>query len=293
MSVSSILLFVGATTLVAALVTLCAFQINAAKLERRINRRSRTLEGPVPGHRSLSSIGLNADAIRKSPSSTISQGVQSTGPVGPRHESLREPRPSALPVPPTPLRGREAKLNSLQTIQARSAALHGDNQQAEAATPQPSMRAQGQPVGRQLRRDAVDQEPEQGLAARQPKSGTERAGNADPAVEPGAQTVAPKTPAFKRTKRTGVQAERSESSHATLDQAPSVAPADVVDLEAAAALQLGGIGGPASQDDGLPDIFAGLNEADAGTLGLIDDLSDIDGGGLPGAGQKIPQKSRR
>jgi hypothetical protein len=288
-SVSSILLFVGGTTLVAALVTLCAFQINAAKLERRINRRSRTLEGPVPGHRSLSSIGLNADAVRRNPSSFGLQGPKSPGAVGLRKDGSQEPRPSPSPV-------KEARLNSLQTIQARSAALHGDGQQAKPANPKPLTLAQSQVAQRQSKRDGSDQEPEQGLAERQPKRGTEKAGNTDSiplssasAVEPGAQTVAPKTPASKRAKRAGVQAERIESSHPSSDQALS----DAAGSESAGPLQSSGIGGPLSQEDGLPDIFAGLNEADAGTLGLIDDLSDIDSGGLPGAARKIPQKSKR
>jgi len=64
-------------------------------------------------------------------------------------------------------------------------------------------------------------------------------------------------------------------------------------LQAAGALQSSGIGGPVSQGDGLLDIFAGLNEAEFGMQGLTDDLSDIDGGGLPGAAPKLPQKSRR
>ena len=297
MSASSILLFVGSTTLVAALVTLCAFQINAAKLERRINRRSRTLEGPVPGHRSLSSIGLNADAARSNPPSPRPQGLKSSGPVGLRNDSTREPRPSASPVPSTPLPGKEAKLNSLQTIRARAAALNTDEQPGKPANPRPSMPAQGQPAQRLPKRDASDQELEQGLAARQPKSSMERAGSADgmtsssaPAVEPRAQTVAPKTPASKRTKRASVPTERIESPRPSSDQAPSVAPADV---EAAGVLQSSGLGGPASQGDDLLDIFAGLSEAEVGMQGLTDDLSDIDGGGLPGAAPKVPQKSRR
>jgi hypothetical protein len=191
---------------------------------------------------------------------------------------------------------KEARLNSLQTIQARSAALHGDSQQAKPENPKPLTLAQSQVAQRQSKRDGSDQEPEQGLAERQPKRGTEKAGNTDsiplssaPAVDPGAQTVAPKTPASKRAKRAGVQAERIESSHPISDRAPS----DAAGPESAGALQSSGIGGPLSQEDGLPDIFAGLNEADAGNLGLIDDLSDIDSGGLPGAAHKIPQKSKR
>jgi len=59
------------------------------------------------------------------------------------------------------------------------------------------------------------------------------------------------------------------------------------------ALQLSDFGGKLGQDGSLPDIFAGLNEADASIQGLTDDLSDIDGGGLPEPPQKTPQKSRR
>jgi hypothetical protein len=53
------------------------------------------------------------------------------------------------------------------------------------------------------------------------------------------------------------------------------------------------VGGSTSQEPGVLDIFAGLTEAEAGIQGLTDDLSDIDGGGLPSAPQKTPQKSRR
>ncbi len=315
MSASSILLFVGATTLVAALVTLCAFQMNAAKLERRINRRSRTLEGPVPGHRSLSSIGLNADAARTNPRSSRLQSPKSTSPVGLRDDGSQEPTPSSSPPPVG-----EARLNSLQTIQARSAALQAENEQAKPANP--DQVEQRPPEG-----DASGQDLEQGLAERHSKSGTEKAGNLDsiapssaPAADPRAQPVATKIPASKRAKRASVQADRIESSHPTSDQAPSDALADAAGPEFADPLQSSGIDGPVSQDDGLPDIFAGLDEADAGTfglvddlgdddglpdifagldeadagtLGLVDDLSDDDGAGLPRAGLKIPRKSRR
>jgi hypothetical protein len=64
-------------------------------------------------------------------------------------------------------------------------------------------------------------------------------------------------------------------------------------VEAEGVLQSSGPGGPASQGDDLLDIFAGLSEAEVGMQGLTDDLSDIDGGGLPGAAPKVPQKSRR
>jgi hypothetical protein len=217
-----------------------------------------------------------------------------------RNDSVQEASPSALPAPSTPPFVRDAKLNSLQTIRARTAALNTDDQTGKPANPKPSTLAQAQPAQRLPKRDASDQEIEQGLAARQPKSSMEKAGSADsmtsssaPAVEPGAQTVAPKTPASKRAKRAGVPTERIGSPNPSSDQGPSVAPADSAGPEFAGALQSSGIGGPVSQDDGLPDIFAGLNEADAGTLGPIDDLSDIDSGGLPGAARKIPQKSKR
>jgi hypothetical protein len=205
-------------------------------------------------------------------------------------------RRSASPAPLTQSVGKETKLSSLQTIQARSAALHSDGQQAKPATPKPLTVAQSQVAQRQPKRDASGQGHEQGIASRGSKNATDKAGGSEsipsssaPAAEPGAQTVTPSTPASKRARRVSVQAEGIESSHPGSDRAPS----DAVGPESAGALQSSGIGGPLSQGDSLPDIFAGLNEADAGTLGLIDDLSDVDGGGLPGAGQKTPQKSRR
>jgi len=216
------------------------------------------------------------------------------------NDSVQAAIPSALLAPSTLLPGREAKLNSLQTIRARTAALNTDDQTGKPANPKPSTLAQAQPAQRLPKRDAFDQEIEQGLAGRQPKSSTEKAGSADsmnsssaPAVEPGAQTVAPKTPASKRAKRASVPTERIGAPSPSSDQGPSVAPAAAVGLEAGGALQSSGIGGPFSQGDGLLDIFAGLNEAEFGMQGLTDDLSDIDGGGLPGAAPKLPQKSRR
>jgi len=49
---------------------------------------------------------------------------------------------------------------------------------------------------------------------------------------------------------------------------------------------------PPSHEGGTLDIFAGLGEAEVGLHDLTEDLNDIDGGGLPSAAQRTPQKSR-
>ena len=283
MSGSSVLLFVGTTTLVAAVVTLCAFQITAAKMERRINRRSDTLEGPVPGHRSLSSIGINTESARSAPRPSRAPARQSAASMGASTDIPQAIGPSTPPAPSTPSLAGESQLNSLQTIRARSAALHTDIQTDQSAAPR-SLTPSGIPPAQRLpRRSVSEPEQDQGPAIPRAKSRLEKGGGVDsispssaPAAETAAPTIAPKTPMSKRPKRANAQA-------------PPDAPADLPSLDLLDALQPSEIG----QDGGLPDIFAGLNEAEAGIQGLPDDLSDIDGGGLPTPPPKTPQRSRR
>ncbi len=99
-----------------------------------------------------------------------------------------------------------------------------------------------------------------------------------PAAETAEPTIAPKTTPSKRAKRANAQAERTGTAHRGPNQA---SPDALPSLDLLDALQPSDIGGSLSPDGGLPDIFAGLNEAEAGIQGLSDDLSDIDGGGLP------------
>ena len=284
MSGSSILLFVGTTTLAAAVITLCAFQMTAAKLERRMNRRSRTLEGPVPGRRSLSSIGLNTQSARSTPPSSRPSTRQPATSMEAFKDTEQEPGASTLRASSTPSLAKDAKLNSPQTIRARSASLHTEAQPDQSTGPKPLTPAGTPPVQRPPKRLVSELEQEQGPAMPHAKSRPDKAGGADttspssaPAAEAAEPTIAPKTNTSKRAKRASAQA--------STDTLPS--------LDLLATLQPSEIGGSPSRDGGLPDIFAGLNDAEAGIQGLSDDLSDIDSGGLPGPAHKTPQKSRR
>jgi hypothetical protein len=292
-----VLLFVGATTLVAAIVTLFAFQMTAAKFERRMNGRSRTLEGPVPGRRSLSTIGLNTESARSTPRSSRPPTRQPATSMGLPTDTIQELGPSTLPPLSTLSLSKEAELNSLQTIRARSASLHADAQPQQSAGLNTLTPPGTPPVQRLPKRPVSELEQEQGPAAPHAKSRPQKAGGADsispssaPAAETAEPTIAPKTTPSKRAKRANAQAERTGTAHRGPNQA---SPDALPSLYLLDALQPSDIGGSLSPDGGLPDIFAGLNEADAGIQGLTDDLSDIDGGGLPTAAPKTPQKSRR
>jgi hypothetical protein len=292
-----VLLFVGATTLVAAIVTLFAFQITAAKFERRMNARSRTLEGPVPGRRSLSTIGLNTESARSTPRSSRPPTRQPATSMELPTDTIQELGPSTLPPPSTPSPSKEAELNSLQTIRARSASLHADAQPQQSAGLNTLTPPGTPPVQRLPKRPVSELEQEQGPAAPHAKSRPQKAGGADsispssaPAAETAEPTIAPKTATSKRAKRANAQAERTGTAHRGPNQA---SPDALPGLDLLDALQPSDIGGSLSPDGGLPDILPGLNEAEAGIQGLNDDLSDIDGGGLPSPAQRTPQKSRR
>ncbi len=171
-----VLLFVGATTLVAAIVTLFAFQMTAAKFERRMNRRSRTLEGPVPGRRSLSTIGLNTESARSTPRSSRPPTRQPATSMGLATDTIQELGPSTLPAPSTLSLSKEAELNSLQTIRARSASLHADAQPEQSAGPRPLTPAGTPPVQRLPKRPVSELEQEQGPATPHAKSRPQKAG---------------------------------------------------------------------------------------------------------------------
>ena len=283
MSGSDVLMFVGATTLVAAIVTLFAFQMTSAKLERRMSRRSRTLEGPVPGRRSLSTIGLNTESARNTPRSSAPIARQPGASVGLATDAAKELGPSALPVPPTAPLSKDPELISLQTIRARSASLETDAPPEQPTVPSPVTPAGTPPVQRLPKRPVSESEQDQGPATPRPKTRSQKAGgtasvsrSSAPAAETAEPTNATKAPASRRAKR------------AIAQDSPD-ALADLASLDLLNALQPSEIG----QDGGLPDIYAGLNEAEPGIQGLTDDLSDIDGGGLPGTAPRTPQKSRR
>jgi hypothetical protein len=296
-----VLLFVGATTLVAAIITLFLFQSTAAKFERRINRRSHTLEGPVPGHRSLSSIGLNTESARAAQGSSRPSTRQPAGYMEPpATNSMQELGPSTLTALLAPPLAGDTKLNSLQTIRARSAALHSDEQGEQSTGPKPPTPAGTPPVQRLPKRTVSEVEQEQGPATPHAKSRPEKARGADSTTTSSASiadaaepTITPKATTSKRAKRASAQSERNATAQRGPEHASPDALADSASLDLLDALQASENGSSLSQDGGLPDIFAGLNEAEAGIQGLTDDLSDIDGGGLPAPAPKTPQKSRR
>ena len=299
MSGSSFLLYVGATTLAAAIVTLCGFQITAIRMDRKNSRRSRTLEGPVPGRQSLSSIGLNTQTGRTTPSSSRHQGQQPTTPVGIPKDNSHKPGFPTSDTSQVPPPAKETKLNSPQTIRARSAALQTDGQPGKpAADPKPLMPAYAPSTQRPGTRALPVQE--QGSAAPHATSSSEQQENVDRtpsnaglAGDSTGPATVQKTLTPKRAKRANTQTEPIETAHPNTDQAPIDALADPADLELLDTLQSSPVGGSPNQEDGMLDIFAGLSEAEVGLHDLTDDLNDIDGGGLPSATQKAPQKSRR
>jgi hypothetical protein len=295
---SSVLLYVGATTLAAAIVTLCGFQITATKMDRERSRRPRTLEGPVPGRQSLSSIGLNTQTGRSTPSSSRHQGQRPTTPAGIPKDNSQKPGLSTSDTSQLPPPAKETKLNSLQTIRARSAALQPDGQPGKPANPKSLMPAYAPSTQRPGTRALPVQE--QGSAAPHATSRSEQQENVDRtpsnaglAGDSTAPATIQKTLTPKRAKRANTQTEPIETAHPNTDQAPADALADPADLELLDTLQSSPIGGSTNQEDGMLDIFAGLSEAEVGLHDLTDDLNDIDGGGLPAAAPKTPQKSRR
>ena len=298
MSGSSVLLYVGATTLAAAIVTLCGFQITAIRMDRKRSQRPRTLEGPVPGRQSLSSIGLNTQAGRSTPSSSGHQGQRPITTAGiPRDNTPKPGLPtsdtSQLP-PPT----KETQLNSLQTIRARSAALHTDSQPGKPANPKSLLPAYAPSTQRPGTRaipvrehgsgapHATSSSQQQAKVDRSPSD----AGLAEDSTVPAAIQ---KTPTSKRSKRANAQTGPIETARPGSDQAPADLLADPVGLDLLDTLQSTVVGGFPNQEDGMLDIFAGLTEAEVGLYDLTDDLNDIDSGGLPTAAPKTAQKSRR
>ena len=302
MSGFSVLLYVGATTLAAAIVTLCGFQITAIRMDRKRSQRPRTLEGPVPGRLSLSSIGLNTQSARSTPSSSGHHGQRPTTPAGiPTDNSQKAGLPtsdtSQLP-PPT----KETKLNSLQTIRARSAALQSDGHAGKPAEAKPLM--PGYAPSNQRPGTRALPAPEQGSAALRATSGSKQPENVDrtpsnagPDGDSTGPAIMQKTPTSKRAKRAGAPTGQIETAHPGPDKAPSDALADPGSLELLDLIQLSPAGDsplPTPVQEGeILDIFAGLNEAELGLHDLTDDLNDIDSGGLPTAAPKTAQKSRR
>ena len=298
MSGSSVLLYVGATTLAAAIVTLCGFQITAIKMDRKRSRRSRTLEGPVPGRQSLSSIGLNRPTPRDTRSTSSLQGQPTSAHQQTLTDSNPEPQPNKWAVPPSPQPVKDAQLNSLQTIRARSAALQSDGPPGKPANPKSLLPAYAPSTQRPVTRAVPVQE--QGSAATRATSSSQQQEKVDrtpPNAGLAGNSTAPatvqKTPSSKRAKRPNTQTEPIETAHPNTDQAPADALATAADLELLGMLQSSPVGGSPNQQDDMLDIFAGLSEAEVGLQDLTDDLNDIDSGGLPTAAPKTAQKSRR
>jgi hypothetical protein len=298
MSGSSVLLYVGATTLAAAIVTLCAFQITATSMDRKRSRRPRTLEGPVPGRQSLSSIGLNTQTGRSAPSSSGHQGQRPTTPAGIPKDNSQKPGLPTSDTSQLPPPAKETKLNSLQTIRARSAALQSDGPPGKPANPKSLLPAYAPSTQRPVTRAVPVQEP--GSAAPQATSSSEQQENIDRipsnaglAGDSTAPATIQKSPSSKRAKRANTQTELIETAHPNTDPAPADALANPADLELLGTLQSSPVGGSPNQEDDMLDIFAGLSEAEVGLQDLTDDLNDIDSGGLPTAAPKTAQKSRR
>lgn len=298
MSGSSVLIYVGATTLAAAIVTLCGFQITAIKMDRKRSRRSRTLEGPVPGRQSLSSIGLNRPTTRDTRSTSSLQGQPTSAHQQTPTDSNPQPQPNKWAVPPSPQPVKDAQLNSLQTIRARSAALQSDGPPGKPANTKSLLPAYAPSTQRPVTRAVPVQA--QGSATTRATSSSQQQEKVDrtplnagqPGDSRGPATIQ-KTPTSKRAKRANTQAGPIETAHPGSDQAPADVLTDPGGLELLDTLQSSMVGGSPNQEDGILDIFAGLSEAEVGLHDLTDDLNDIDSGGLPTAAPKTAQKSRR
>lgn len=295
MSGYSVFLYVGVTTLAAIVVMLCGLQIAAIRIDRKKSRRSRTLEGPIPGCQSLSSIGLNNQSKRSATPSSGHHGQRATSPERTPKDAYQKAGSATPNTSPPPALTKEAKLNSLQTIQARSAALQSDGHSGKPADPKPLMPAYAPSTQRPGTRALSVQE--QGSAAPRATSGSKQQENVDltpsNAGLDGDSTgpaIVQKTPTSKRAKRANQQIETAQSH---LDQVPTDALANPGDLELLDTLQSSPVVGSTNQEGDMLDIFAGLSEAEVGLHDLTDDLNDIDGGGLPTAAPKTPQKSRR
>jgi hypothetical protein len=214
--------------------------------------------------------------------------------MGPPNDILGEIAQSTAPVLAIPFLTEEDRLNSLQTIRARSEALHNDIESDQSAGPNYQTALGTIPGQRPPKRSVSEVDQEQGPATPDAKIRTQKPGRAEslpPSSAQASQTTEPRIAAkvttSKRGKRNSAQADRTGTAHRSPDRA-SPDSLDLLD-----SLQPSDIGGSLGPDSVLPDIFAGLNEADTGIEGLTDDLSDIDGGGLPTAVPKTPQKSRR
>jgi hypothetical protein len=254
------------------------------------------LEGPVPGHRSLSSIGLNNQSMRSA--SSWHQGQRAAAPSRtPTHNSQRPGPPTSGTSQIQP--NTETRLNSLQTIRARSAALQSDVEPGRLADPRPLMPAYAPSTQRPGTRPLP-----QGGQGTPPTRATrilERRGNADrtssqagPAGASAGPAIAQETPLSKRAKRANPQPETAQSRS---DQPPADALPSVGDLQMLDALQPSpaaeSLPPPPGHEDGMLDILTGIGEAELGLHDLTEDLNDIDSGGLPSAAQRTPQKSRR
>lgn len=299
MSGSSVFLCVTATTLAAVFVTLCAFQISAVSMEHKRRRRSRPLEGPVPGRQCLSSIGLNNETGNGDASSTGVQNQQATAYEQTPTDGNRKQQSKTRSASSSQALSEEAKLNSLQTIRARSAALQTDNQTGKSTAPKPVTPARTAPAQRQGTHGSAVRE-QAGSAPQEARSEPERPEKADstrPSSGPATDTPAPSLPqkasTSKRAKRGSSQPEPIEATPPGSDQ-----PADTLagpgSPELPDMLPSSSSAGPGNPEGGIPDIFAGLNEAEVEVSDLTDELNDIDGGGLPTPPPpKTPQKSKR
>ena len=118
-----------------------------------------------------------------------------------------------------------------------------------------------------------------------------------PAADGQQSQPAKRKPAVSITETTGEPA----ADGLGLPPLPDLASADLPDamtdinkLLAELEVPAGALAGDAAaQGDGTLDILAGLDQPEMAATGLENDLSGIDGGGLPAPAQKSPQKSRR
>lgn len=262
---------VATSTLAAAVIACCCFQAVTAKARK--GRRPLTLAESRPNSRRLSSIPLEDQAIsggspyRHEPQRSLTDRRAQSN-------SQERPLPSVSNAAPSQHPTTESKLNSIQTIQARSAALKRDNKPAGRVEPGSSTQ--------------VKAPSEQGL-----QEHTETQPEHCQGTPPSADAVAG-TP----TASLPPTCKETESADAVChDTDPPCEQQGII--EGADDIQTMGSPGRLEPVDGLPqstETSQGVDWAhsDKARSGLPDtDLSDIDGGSLPTSTQKTLQKSRR
>ncbi len=263
---------VATSTLAAAVIACCGLQASIASRRSKKRKRPITLAESRPNSRRLSSIPLEDPAISGS-SSYRHEPQRSLTDRHAQSNSQERPLPSvsnaALSQRPT----TESKLNSIQTIQARSAALKRDDKPAGRIEPGSSTQVKA--PSEQGPQEHTEAQPEHCQGT--PRSADAVAGTSTASLPP-------------TCKETDADAARHDTDPLCEQQGI---------IEGADDIQTLGSPDRLEPVDGLPQSTetsqrVDLAHSDKARSSLPNaDLSDIDGGSLPTPTQKTLQKSRR